>query len=148
MCRNHWLNSRRQLFNRFAYGLTELIHSSSVHPPFECIAYIHAGPAEFDVVLFVEHRVLTHVNTEHPVAGEEKPTLIIVRRILTEPKATLAGVKAVASFARFRTAIDALIEVRVLSRPFGRWGMAAIVETQGRGRRMALRVGCVVGSEP
>ena len=52
---NHWLNSRRQLFNRFVHGLTELIRSSSVHPSLECFTNVRAGQAELDVVQFIEH---------------------------------------------------------------------------------------------
>jgi len=83
-----------------------------------------------------------------PVSEEEPPTLIIARRILTEPKTAVAGAKLAASFARSRTSIAMFNEERTLSRPFGGWDLADIVETRRGGGRVVLRVGCEEGHEP
>ena len=58
VCRNRWLDSRCQLSNRFVHRLAELAHSPPVHPPIKRSTYIRTGKTEFDVVQFVDHRVL------------------------------------------------------------------------------------------
>ena len=55
---NRWLDSRRQLSNRFEHGLTELAHLPPVHSPIKRSTHIRAGQTEFDIVQFVDHRVL------------------------------------------------------------------------------------------
>jgi len=55
--------------------------------------------------------------------------LSIVRRALTVPNTALAGKIPHISFARFRASMDTFNEVRVLSRPFGRWDLGSMVET-------------------
>jgi len=59
-----------------------------------------------------------------------KPTLIAVRRSLVEPNAALAGVMF-ETFVGFRASMASLSGERALSRPFGCWNLAAMVETQG-----------------
>ena len=59
-----------------------------------------------------------------------KRTLTIVRRILTDPNTALAGVILETSFARFMASMAMFNEEMAPSRPFGRWGLASMVETQ------------------
>ena len=65
--------------------------------------------------------------------------MTIVSRILTDPKTALAGVTLETSFARFMVSMAMFNEVRVLSRPLGRWGLAAIVGTKSVGEKTVLR---------
>jgi hypothetical protein len=74
------LNSRCQLIYRVAHRLAEIVQFLFAHPPFEGFADISTEQPEFDVVLFVDHRVLTmcepsisHRRREgtHPDHGEE-----------------------------------------------------------------------------
>ena len=66
-----------------------------------------------------------------------KRTLIIVRRILTDPKTALAGVMLETSFARFMASMARFNEESVPSRPFCfcRWDWASIVEPRRSGER-------------
>jgi hypothetical protein len=59
---------------------------------------------------------------------ERKPTLIIVRRILAEVNAALAGVTLVAPFARFKAPMATFSDERAPSRPLGLWDLSAVVE--------------------
>ena len=86
----------------------------------------------------------------------ERCTLIIVRRMLTEPKTALAGVELETSFARFVTSMIAFSKERVLSSRFGRWDFGFMVENRGFCERTvwAVRMGghfaviCLVQTEP
>ena len=62
-----------------------------------------------------------------------------MRRILTDPNTALAGVILEISFARFMASMAIFNEEMALSRPFGRWGLVSIVETQGGSENMVLR---------
>jgi len=66
--------------------------------------------------------------------------LTIVRILLTDPKTALAGVMVETAFARFMASMAISNEEMVPSRPFGRWGLASIVETQ-RGGENSVRLG-------
>ena len=61
-----------------------------------------------------------------------RPTLIIVRRSLAEPNAFLVCAMVEASLTRFMASMAAFNKERVPFRPFGRWDVVAMVETQGR----------------
>jgi len=104
---------------RITHRTTEFIQLLSVHPPIERSTDISTFQPELDVVQFVGHRILT--TSEHGPSDcrRRKRTLIIVRRILTEPKTALAGVTLAASFARFRASMATFNEEMVPSRPFG-----------------------------
>lgn len=67
-----------------------------------------------------------------------KGTLIIVRRILTEPKMALTGVMLEISFPRFRASIATFNEERAS----GRFGLASMFETRSGRERKAWRAGC------
>ena len=54
---------------------------------------------------------------------------MIVRRSLADSNAGLAGAVPVASFARFKASI-AMLSESTPSRPFGRWDLVSMVETQ------------------
>ena len=77
--------------------------------------------------------------------NRKKRTLIIVRRVLTEPNAALAGVIGKISFARFRASIVTFNEESVLSRPFGCWGLVFMVEIRSYGQQCGLQA---VGKDP
>ena len=47
---NHWMDSRRQLLNRFVHGPTEFIRLPLVHPPIKGSAHVRAGQAELNIV--------------------------------------------------------------------------------------------------
>lgn len=68
--------------------------------------------------------------------------MIIVRRMLTEPKTVLAGVTLDSSFARFSPSMATSSEERTLSRPFGRLDLSAMVERQGSNKKAVGRGGC------
>ena len=70
-------------------------------------------------------------------------TLIIVRRMLTEPKTALAGVMLDSSFARFIASMAAFNKERALSWRFVRWDFASMVE----GCESGAGVGCAERSE-
>ena len=53
----------------------------------------------------------------------EEATSIIVRRMLTEPKAALTSATLETSFARFMVSMAAPNEERAQSRRFSRWGL-------------------------
>ena len=77
-----------------------------------------------------------------------KLTLIIVRRMATEPKTALAGVMFESSLARFRPSIAIFSEERTPSRPFGRWDLSVMVETQGSCEEAVRCEGCEGEPEP
>ena len=60
-----------------------------------------------------------------------KRTLIMVRRTPTVAKAALAGVMLEIFSARFIASMAAFNKETVFFRPFGRWELVAMVETQG-----------------
>jgi len=79
------------------------------------------------------------------VVESKKRTLIVVRRVLTEPKASLAGVIlevstawCIASMAEFNAEIAP-------SRPLGRWDSTFMVETRGICERTVRLEGCEEG---
>ena len=71
------------------------------------------------------------VNPRYLTGEEENHTLIIVRRMLTEPKTALAGVMLETSFARFMASTAAFSKGMALSWRFVRWGLVTMVETGG-----------------
>ena len=123
--------SRSKLPNRLKYGLTDLTHSPSAHPPVKGFTYVGASQPELDIVCFIDHRVLA---TCKPWiycwrrGGEH--TLIIVRRTLTEPKTALAGVMLETSFARFMASMATFNAERIPSLGFCPWEFASIVESR------------------
>ena len=74
--------------------------------------------------------------------------MIIVRRMVTEPKTALAGVMLETSFARFRVSMATFSKERAPSRPFGRWDLAAMVEMQDSWEKAVRRVSCEEEPEP
>ena len=140
------VDPRRQLIYRLVHRLTEIIEFLSIHPPVEGSADIGAAQPEFDVILFVDHRILdTCKSGVHHRRIGRKRTLTIVRRTLTEPKAAFAGVIPAISFARFRDSMATFNEERAPSRPFGRWEFVSIVGNRGSCEKVARREGCEEG---
>ena len=74
--------------------------------------------------------------------------MIIERRMLAALNATWAGVMLEASLARFTASMAAFNKERTVSRPFGRWGLVAMVETQGSCEKAVRRAGYEEESEP
>ena len=74
--------------------------------------------------------------------------MTIVRRMLTDPKTALAGVIVEISFARFMASMAIFNEEIVPSGPFGRWGLASIVETQRGGENTVVRGAVRKGPSP
>lgn len=64
------LNLRRQLVDRLAYGLVDVIHLSSIHPPVKGSADVGTGQSELEIIRLVEHRILyTHQSVIHQREG-------------------------------------------------------------------------------
>lgn len=70
-----------------------------------------------------------------------------MRRFLVESNATLAGVIFETS-TRFRASMALFSEEKTLSHSFGRWNLAAMVETQGSCGKAVQHVGCEEEPEP
>jgi hypothetical protein len=88
------------------------------------------------------------VNLKHIVTGEQKRTLISVRRTVTESKTALAGGK-LETFAGFKASMASFNAEMAPSRPSGRLDSASIVETRGSSCEESVRrEGCGEGSEP
>ena len=51
-------NSRRQLIYRIAHGFAEVVKCLPIHSPVESSTDIGTEQSEFDVILFVDHRIL------------------------------------------------------------------------------------------
>ena len=71
-----------------------------------------------------------------------KHTLIIVRRVLVEPKIVLAGVMFELLSAIFEASTAAFNAEMAPSRPLGRWDPVAMVEGRGSCMRTARGEGC------
>jgi len=88
------------------------------------------------------------VSLERIVGREEGRTLIIVRRTLTVPKTTGAGVMLVASLKTFKASMAALSDEMVTSRRFCRRDFVAMVGGGGSCVRKVWRTGRTGGPEP
>ena len=66
----------------------------------------------------------------------------MARRMATDPKTGFAGVVLVASFAILRPSMATFSAARTLPRPFGRWELSVISETQGSHEKAVKRGGC------
>jgi hypothetical protein len=74
-------NSRRQLFDRLAHRVAELVHALSFHSSTEGEADVGAHLPKFDVIRLIDHRVLEPFSARglptkdekeaHPDHGEE-----------------------------------------------------------------------------
>jgi len=115
-----WFGSRSQLLDCLEHRLIELIQSSPFQPQVEGGTDVGATKPELNVIAFVDHRILEHVNPGLLSQNRKKRTLIIVRRVLTELNAVFACVIGQISLAKFRVSIATFNEESVLSRPFGR----------------------------
>ena len=114
-------DSRPQLIYRIAHGLVEIVQPFSIHSSVKGSTDISTGQPELDVILFVDHRVLTDRESGTSQRSREGGhTRIMVRSMLTEPKTAVAGVILEISFARFSPSMATLREERIPSRPFGR----------------------------
>jgi len=81
--------------------------------------------------------------------GRKEPTIIVLRRMLVESKAALAGVMLEILFARLRASMAAFNEERAPFCPLGRWSSVVMVETQGSSHEKAVRgAGREQDSEP
>ena len=107
--------------------MVEFMQLFPIQPPFESFTNVEAEHPNVDIFPFVRHRVLDRYQraAQHRRSGEDC-TLIIVKRTLTEPKATTAGVMPAISFARFRDTMATFNIEKTLSRPFVGWDLEAI----------------------
>ena len=107
--------------------MVEFMQLFPIQAPFESFTNVEAEHPNVDIFPFVRHRVLDRYQraAQHRRSGEDG-TLIIVRRTLTEPKATTAGVMPAISFARFRDTMATFNIEKTLSRPFVGWDLEAI----------------------
>jgi len=135
-------NSRRQLVGRRAHGSIEIVQPLPVQYPFEGGADVGAGQPKLDAIRPVDQLVLgAFQSTIGRQDARRKPTLIVERITLTEPKTVLAGAIAEASFARFKAWMAVFNAEMGSSRSLGRWDPTSMVdniETRGsRERRMS-----------
>jgi hypothetical protein len=101
----------------------ESLRSFNNQPPAEGSADVGAGQPEFDAVLLIGHRLLCTFHwslTNQHIRHRGKPTFIIVRITLKEPKTGLAGVILQNSLARSETSMATFSEERMISRRFCR----------------------------
>ena len=83
------------------------------HPLIKGFADVGTGYPQFDVVRFVDYRVLRTLASNQPTEPGREPTLIIVRRTRAEVNADLAGITPVDSFARLKALMAVFSEERV-----------------------------------
>jgi len=136
-------NLRCQLLDPFEHGAVEVVQLLPLQSPVEDFADFSAGQSKFDVIHLVDHRVL--VTFQSVICQKQsrgrKPTLIIVRTTLTEPKTGLAGVMLENSFAMFIASM-ATFKVEITpSCSLGFWDLSAMVGTQGGCEEVRRRVG-------
>ena len=82
------------------------------------------------------------MSSEHPIAEEEEDTLIIVRRMPTVAKTAFAGVILEIFSARSMASMAAFNKETAFSRPFGRWELVVMVETESS-RKETVRAAAV-----
>ena len=121
---HRWCDSRRQLLDRFAYGVIEVFQPFPIQAAVEGGTDVRTDHPKFYVILLVDHRVL-YVFYYQPTVNRhgrrrKKHTLIIVRITLTVPNTTLAGVMLETSLARFKVSMATFSEERATSRRFCR----------------------------
>lgn len=80
------------------------------------------------------------MNPEQIIAGVEH-TLIIVRRVLTDPKTCFAGAIIEVFSARFKASMAAFKDEMTTSRSLGRWDPVSMVEARGGCERGKQREG-------
>ena len=113
-------NSRRQLFDRLAHRIAELVHALSFQSSTEGETDIGARFPKFDVIRLIGHRVLERFQpTVHKQRTRRRLTLIMERRMLAEPKTALAGVMLAISFARSRASMSTFNAEMVPSHSLG-----------------------------
>ena len=125
-------NSHRQLFDRLAHRVAEFIQALFFQSSTEGEADVGAHLPKFDVIRLIDHRVLEPFQC---VAYQQRTrrghTLIMARRILTEPKTALAGVILETSFARFKASINTFSAEMAPSCSLGCWVLGSMVKTGG-----------------
>ena len=148
-CTRRRCNSRRQLLDCLARGVAKLVQPLPIQSPVEGGTDSSTGQLKFDITHLVNQRFLGAFQPEiDQQKTRRRPTLIIVRITLTEPKTAFAGVILESSLARFKASMTAFNAEIAPSRPLGRWDPPSMVETRGSRERTARREGCEEGSEP
>jgi len=66
---HHRFDPRRQLIYRFTHGLTEVLQFLSIHSPVKRSTDIGAAQPEFNILMFVHHRIL---DTREPEARRHR----------------------------------------------------------------------------
>ena len=117
-----------QFLDRLESGLTEIVQSSPFQTPVEGATHTSAKQSEVDAIPIICHGVLDRRESGVYGRDKEKRTLIIVRRVLTAPKAARAGKIPHTSFARFKVWMVRSNVERMPSRRFGRCEVEAAAE--------------------
>ena len=142
-------NSHRQLVDRLAHGSIQIIQPLPVQYPVKDGADAGASQPKFDAIRPVDQLVLgAFQSTIGRQETRRKPTLIVERITLTEPKTAFAGVTLESSFARFKTSMDPFNAEIAPSRPFGSRDSVSMAGTRGGCERTAQGGGCEEGLEP
>ena len=125
------INSRRQLFDCLAHRVAELVQILSFQSSAEGETDVGEHLPKFDVIRLIGHFVLELFQPgDYQQRKRGKPTLIIARRMLAEPKTALAGVILETSFARFKASITTFNAETVPSCSLGCWVVCSIAETR------------------
>ena len=141
-------NSHRQLVDRLAHRSIEIIQHLPVQYPAEGCTDVGAGQPKFDTIGPVDQLVLgPFQSTIGLQETRRKPTLIVERMTLTEPKTAFAGAMLAMSFARFKVSMAAFNAEMVFSRPSDSWDSDAMVEARGSCGVIVRREGCEEDSE-
>jgi len=121
-------NSRRQLIDPLEHRTTKFAQPLPPQSPVEGGTDGIAGQPKFDVVHFIDHRVL-HTFCQsaiYPHKVEGKFTLIIVRITPTVLKTALAGVMLETFSAMFKPSMTTFNDERASSRRFDRRDLASM----------------------
>ena len=135
-------NSHRQLVDRLAHRSVEIIQHLPVQYPSEGCTDVGTGQPKFDTIGPVDQLVLgPFQSTIGRQETRRKPTLIVERMTLTEPKTALAGAIVEASLARFKVSMALFNADIVSSRSLGCWDPTSMVGTRCSRERTMRRAG-------
>jgi hypothetical protein len=119
--------------------MVEVVQLLPVRSSIKGSTYVDTIQPEVDVILSIDHGILTEGESEALATHDKKGrTLIMVKRTLTKPKAALAGGMPEISFAKFAASIATFSFERIAFRLFSRLGFAVIFEAGGRGEKQRV----------
>ena len=136
------INSRRQLFDRLAHRVAELVQALPFQTSTEGKTDAGAHLPKFYIISLIGHRVLEPCSA---LACQQRMrrrlTLIIPRRMLAETNTALAGVILETSLARFKASMNTFNAEMIPSWSLGCWVLGSMVKTGGRWERIVRRGG-------